>query len=126
MRDLTNDASKRCRQNRKTKFAVLEVENDQLLEKNSELKFKVKKMEEIVAALKKKFISDIANPVKTEAAPPAEVPSFVVPQQDDSFNFTFDTQESAAASAEAPIFMTQQQGASNYPDLLDFEWTGIE
>jgi hypothetical protein len=22
--------------------------------------------------------------------------------------------------------MTQQQGAANYPDLLDFEWTGIE
>lgn len=126
MRDLNNDASKRCRQNRKTKFAVLEMEKDQLLVKNSELKFKVKKMEEIVAALKKKFISDIANPVKTEAAPPAEVPSFVATQQDDSFNFTFDTQESAAASAEAPIFMTQQQGATNYPDLLDFEWTGIE
>lgn len=126
MRDLNNDASKRCRQNRKTKFAVLEMEKDQLLVKNSELKFKVKKMEEIVAALKKKFISDIANPVKTEAAPPAEVPSFVVPQQDESFNFNFDTQESAAASAEAPIFMTQQQGATNYPDLLDFEWTGIE
>jgi len=129
MRDLNNDASKRCRQNRKSKFAVLEMEKDELLEKNSELKFKVKKMEEIVAALKKKFISDIANPVKTEAptiaapAPPAEVPSYVVTQQDDVFNFLV-PQESA--TAEAAIFMTQPQGATNYPDLLDFEWTGIE
>lgn len=127
MRDLNNDASKRCRQNRKTKFTVLEMEKDQLIVKNSELKFKVKKMEEIVAALKKKFISDIANPVKSEAptnaAPPAEVPSFVATQQDETFNIAVPQD---VVFDEAPIFMCQPQGATNYPDLFEVEWTGFE
>jgi len=134
MRDLNNDASKRCRQNRKQKFAILEMEKEQLLEKNSELKFKVKKMEEIVASLKKKFISDIANPVKVEvptpAAPPAQVPSFVVTQPEDTFSFLV---PQATTSAQAPVFtITSQaannfpQEATNFPDLLDLEWSGIE
>jgi len=134
MRDLNNDASKRCRQNRKQKFAILEMEKEQLLEKNSELKFKVKKMEEIVASLKKKFISDIANPVKVEvptpAAPPAQVPSFAVTQPEDTFSFLV---PQATTSAQAPVFtMTSQtatnfpQEATNFPDLLDLEWSGIE
>lgn len=113
MRDLNNDASKRCRQNRKAKFAALEMEKEQLLEKNSELKFKVKKMEEIVASLKKKFISDIANPVK------AEVSTAPVPEPEDALSFL-------VQQATAPMYTTTSQEQNNFPDLMDLEWSGIQ
>jgi len=113
MRDLNNDASKRCRQNRKAKFAALEMEKEQLLEKNSELKFKVKKMEEIVASLKKKFISDIANPVK------AEVSTAPVPEPEDALSFL-------VQQATAPVYTITSQGQNNFADLLDLEWSGIQ
>jgi len=106
MRDLNNEASKRCRQNRKNKFIAVEIEMEYLEEKNKELKFKVRKMEEIVATLKKKFISDIANPkqrAKREIVAADLVP---VPQN-------------------MGLVQTTETEQTNFPDLLDMEWGGI-
>jgi hypothetical protein len=110
MRDLNNEASKRCRQNRKVKFIAIELEKEQLENKNKELKFKVKKMEEIVSTLKKKFISDIANPT-----PKVEATNSFVPAQ----QFCFPTPSHAPQAAVAI-----NQETINFPDLLELEWTG--
>ena len=49
MRDLNNEASKRCRENRKLKFAALCDERDREFERNQELRSKVRELEHEVA-----------------------------------------------------------------------------
>jgi len=113
MRDLNNEASKRCRQNRKYKLVAIEIEKEQLEKYNKELKFKVKKMEEIVSSLKKKFISDIANPTPKAKTQVEATNSFVPTQQ-----FGFPTPSHAPQAAVAI-----NQEPTNFPDLFDV-WTG--
>jgi len=62
MRDLNNEASKRCRQNRKRKQASLEEEAEALQRKNAELQLRVGQMEELLERLKSKFVEKVANP----------------------------------------------------------------
>eukprot|EP00088_Acartia_fossae_P043815 TRINITY_DN4627_c0_g1_i2.p1 TRINITY_DN4627_c0_g1~~TRINITY_DN4627_c0_g1_i2.p1 ORF type:complete len:580 (+),score=183.11 TRINITY_DN4627_c0_g1_i2:618-2357(+) len=52
MRDLNNEASKRCRENRKLKFAALCEEGDREFKRNQELKTKLSEMEREAASLK--------------------------------------------------------------------------
>ena len=66
MRDLNNEASKRCRQNRKRKFAKIEEEEEELKSQNRELKAKCRQLEDLVGQLKRRFIEKVANP-KREA-----------------------------------------------------------
>jgi len=60
MRDQNNEASKRCRANRKRKHQELEDELIELERKNVVLKEKMDSMEREVKLLKKKFLSDIS------------------------------------------------------------------
>jgi len=62
MRDLNNEASKRCRQTRKEKSFSQEIEVTQLMEKNQKLKEVIEKMETQVLEMKTKFLSEIRNP----------------------------------------------------------------
>jgi len=64
MRDLNNVASQRCRLKRKLKMqnAIDELQLSE--EKNTELKMKVRILEEQVKTLKKHFINKISNPEK--------------------------------------------------------------
>jgi len=64
MRDLNNVASQRCRLKRKLKMqnAIDELKLSE--EKNTELKMKVRILEEQVKTLKKHFINKISNPAK--------------------------------------------------------------
>merc|ERR1711902_407935 len=64
MRDLNNVASQRCRLKRKFKMqnAIDELKLSE--EKNTELKMKVRILEEQVKTLKKHFINTISNPAK--------------------------------------------------------------
>jgi len=62
MRDLNNEASKRCRQTRKQKMAINEHMVNQLTEKNQKLKNIVEKMETQVVEMKLKFITTIQSP----------------------------------------------------------------
>merc|ERR1712018_757298 len=64
MRDLNNIASQRCRLKRKSKMqnAIDELKISE--EKNTELKMKVRILEEQVKTLKKHFINKISNPAK--------------------------------------------------------------
>merc|ERR1711902_316591 len=64
MRDLNNVASQRCRLKRKFKMqnAIDELKLSE--EKNTELKMKVRILEEQVKTLKKHFINKISNPAK--------------------------------------------------------------
>lgn len=62
MRDLNNEASKRCRQNRKRKMGAKEMEEEALRTQNRELKSRCKQLEDLVSQLKKKFIEKVANP----------------------------------------------------------------
>jgi len=64
MRDLNNMASQRCRLKRKSKMqnAIDELKISE--EKNTELKMKVRILEEQVKTLKKHFINKISNPAK--------------------------------------------------------------
>lgn len=64
MRDLNNEASKRCRKNRKRKFAKIEEEEEDLMSQNQELKAKCRQLEDLVGQLKRKFIEKVANPRK--------------------------------------------------------------
>lgn len=66
MRDLNNEASKRCRQNRKNKQANLEAEAEALARKNVELKLRVGQMEELLERLKSRFVEKVANPAAKE------------------------------------------------------------
>jgi len=62
MRDLNNEASKRCRQTRKEKMVSKEAELNSLIEKNGKLKRAVAKMEAQVQDLKGKFLTEVSNP----------------------------------------------------------------
>jgi hypothetical protein len=62
MRDLNNEASKRCRQNRKRKFDLILQEEEELRKKNAELRKRCQHMEDLVGQLKKQFIEKITNP----------------------------------------------------------------
>jgi len=62
MRDLNNEASKRCRQNRKRKQSDLEAEAEALQKRNVVLKARCRKMEEFVDRMKKQFLKRIAKP----------------------------------------------------------------
>jgi len=52
MRDLNNEASRRCRENRKRKFATLEVDMKIETERNADLKMKVRILDEQVKRIK--------------------------------------------------------------------------
>merc|ERR1711982_317527 len=60
MRHQNNEASKRCRTNRKRKSQELEEELTELERKNVVLRAKMDSMEREVKLLKKKFLSDIS------------------------------------------------------------------
>jgi len=61
MRDLNNEASKRCRENRKRKQEVLEEECEQLKERNTHLKAKLRKLESAVAKLKSCVLTNVGG-----------------------------------------------------------------
>jgi hypothetical protein len=62
MRDLNNEASKRCRQKRKSKFETILESEESLRERNAELKMRAKQLAELVERLKERFVGTIANP----------------------------------------------------------------
>jgi len=62
MRDLNNEASKRCRQNRKRKQSGLAGEEEALQKRNQVLKAKCLKMEGLVERMKKQFLKRVAKP----------------------------------------------------------------
>jgi len=62
MRDLNNEASRRCRENRKTKQGDAEAELDALRQKNITLKQNVHHLESKVSRLKRKFLVSVKQP----------------------------------------------------------------
>jgi len=69
MRDLNNEASKRCRQSRKERLTVQEVQAKELQIKNEKLKTIIRQMEQKIRILKSKILSDVSNPsVRTAVA----------------------------------------------------------
>jgi len=62
MRDLNNEASRRCRENRKTKQGDAEAELDALRQKNITLKQNVHDLESKVSRLKRKFLVSVKQP----------------------------------------------------------------
>jgi hypothetical protein len=132
MRDLNNEASKRCRQNRKTKLVAVEIEMEYLENKNKELRFKVRKMEEIVSTLKKKFISDIANPKQKAKREILAADIFPVQQDMGLVQATNTSQQVFVVptpSQQVFVVPTPPQAfkaeQTNFPDLLDMEWGSI-
>jgi len=61
MRDLNNEASKRCRENRKRKNQQLEEEAEQLMLKNARLKERLKKLERTVLKAKNFYIRHLSQ-----------------------------------------------------------------
>lgn len=61
MREQNNEASRKCRQNRKRKLADVEKEAEELQERNKFLRAQLADMEEEVAKWKKKLLSDISH-----------------------------------------------------------------
>lgn len=61
MRDLNNEASKRCRESRKRKFDELERERDTELQRNMDLKKRFKSLEQAVAKLKQYYVANLAR-----------------------------------------------------------------
>jgi len=61
MRNQNNEASRKCRLNRKRKLADMEEEYELLQEKNTFLKSRLEEMENEVKVWKKKLLSDISN-----------------------------------------------------------------
>jgi len=61
MRSQNNEASRKCRFNRKRKQADMEIEVDLLQERNTFLKARLEEMEQEVQAWKKKLLSDIST-----------------------------------------------------------------
>merc|ERR1719315_534375 len=61
MRNQNNEASRKCRMNRKRKLADMEEEYELLQEKNTFLKSRLEEMENEVKLWKKKLLSDISN-----------------------------------------------------------------
>jgi len=62
MRDLNNEASKRCRQSRKERLTVHEVQVKELQIKNEKLKKIIGQMEQKIRILKSKVLSNVSNP----------------------------------------------------------------
>jgi len=62
MRDLNNEASRRCRENRKAKLGDAEAELDALRQKNITLKQTVQELETKVSRLKRKFLITVKQP----------------------------------------------------------------
>jgi len=60
MRDLNNEASKRCREGRKRKFEELERERDTELQRNADLNRRLKSLENHVSKLKQYYVSNLA------------------------------------------------------------------
>jgi len=61
MRDLNNEASKRCRENRKSKFQILEEELDELKARNLELTVRWRRLESAVQKIKQQYIEFVAQ-----------------------------------------------------------------
>jgi len=61
MRDLNNEASKRCRENRKRKFDTLEAECEQLRQRNTQLKEKLRRLEGVVRRVKSYYLTNIVG-----------------------------------------------------------------
>lgn len=61
MRDLNNEASKRCRQRRKNTMSSLEDEERELRARHADLRVKHRAIKGIVAELKKRFLHTVAN-----------------------------------------------------------------
>ena len=62
MRDLNNEASKRCRENRKLRLGSAETDLRRQAERNLQLKAAVRALEARVARLKRVFLTNIQNP----------------------------------------------------------------
>ena len=62
MRDLNNEASRRCRENRKAKLGDAEAELEALRQKNITLKQNVHELETKVSRLKRKFLITVKQP----------------------------------------------------------------
>lgn len=62
MRDLNNEASKRCRQSRKERLTIQEVQVKELQIKNEKLKKIIGQMEQKIRILKSKILTDVSNP----------------------------------------------------------------
>ena len=62
MRDLNNEASRRCRENRKAKLGGAEAELDALRQKNIRLVQNVQDLESRVSRLKRKFLLTVKQP----------------------------------------------------------------
>ena len=62
MRDLNNEASKRCRENRKLRLGSAEADLRHQAERNLQLKAAVRALEARVARLKRVFLTNIQNP----------------------------------------------------------------
>lgn len=60
MRDQNNEASRRCRQNRKRKLAEVEKEAEELERRNKQLRVQLEEMEAEVALWKRKLLTDIS------------------------------------------------------------------
>ena len=60
MRDLNNEASKRCRESRKRKFDALERERDTELQRNMDLKKRFTDLQAEVSKLKEFYVSNYA------------------------------------------------------------------
>ncbi|TRY78463.1 hypothetical protein TCAL_12933 [Tigriopus californicus] len=76
MRDLNNEASKRCRQNRKRKFEALVDDEEELRTKNRQLRMRCQQLEDVVTQLKKRFIDRVANPM-SQTSPPINLDRLV-------------------------------------------------
>jgi len=61
MRSQNNEASRKCRANRKRKLVDMEQESEELEERNKHLREKLANMEVEVASYKKKLLLDISN-----------------------------------------------------------------
>ncbi len=80
MRDLNNIASRRCRQNRKQKFVTLERQEEVEAERNSDLKMKVRLLEEQVKRVKDaifKSIVPVANPLVQVSNPFVDIDEII-------------------------------------------------
>lgn len=78
MRDLNNEASRRCRENRKTKQQLADMEIELQRAKNRQLKLELARLELKVTKLKSLVMNKVREPpAKTSAAPATPVPDFL-------------------------------------------------
>ena len=73
MRDLNNEASKRCRQKRKMKFQEMEEYEEELRSKNQELRIRCQNLEDLVEKMKKAYIKNIAGARKNDPKTPLDL-----------------------------------------------------